>query len=253
MFLALESLLEHVEPKQGNNGETEWLKRALTAAQARGLDLSAFATSGSTDVVEDFLDTHYSAVRCAVFHSKSSSGHAIRPGSLADHGVVLQQLLAVQTLVEFLLKSGFSVRLPSSGLFHSGFGHLLSSLAPVTGLFISVGDCPTIEQVMAEKEKEENLPEGVALPVKFAGPNGPATDEWLFVFEIKPLELPFSKVASLRLVAKPNNHIIFGPVAGKMNRTLMSTDLDLMAVSKLVLRVRCVLRNLQSPKRGFSY
>ena len=252
MFLALESLLDYVEPKRGSNAETDWLKRALSAAQTRGLNLSAFAKPGSTNVVEDFLDAHYSAVRCAVFHSKSS-GHAIRPGSLSDHSVVLQQLLAVQELVESLLKSEFSVRLQSAGFFHSGFGHLLSRLEPVTCLFIAVGDCPTIEQVMAAGEQDGNLPEGADLPVKFVGRNGSATDEWLFVSEIKPRELPFSRVASLRLVAAPNNHILFGSIANKMNHTLMTTQLDLTGVSKLVVRVRCVLRNLQSPKRGFSH
>jgi len=83
---------------QADDGETDWLKRALAAACAQRLDLSAFAKPGSTDPVQDFLDAHYS-VRCAAFHSKSSFGHALRSGSLGDHGVVLQQLLAVQTLV----------------------------------------------------------------------------------------------------------------------------------------------------------
>jgi hypothetical protein len=253
MFLALESLLDYVDAKQAKEAETDWLKRALGKAQARGLNLGAFAKPGSTDPVDDFLDAHYSAVRCAAFHSKSSSGRTLRPGSLDDYGVVLQQLLAVQGLVEAFLKSEFSVRLPSSGFFHSGFGHLLSSLAPVTDLFISVGDCPTIEEVLAAGTGEDNLPEGGFSPVTFAGQNGAATDEWLFVSEIKPPDLPFVKVASLRLVARPNNHMFLGVIADKMNRTLINTDLDLADVSKLVVRVRCVLRNRQSPKRGFSH
>ena len=170
--------------------------------------------------------------------------------SLGDQDVVLHQHLAVQDLVESLLKSAFSVRPPQSGFFHAGFGNLLSNLAPVTALLISVSDCPTVEQVMAE---EEGLPEGTGLPVTFAGLNGALTDEWLFVSESKPQEWKFSKIGSLRLIAKPNNHIFLGSIAGKMNRTLMSTDLNLEGVSKLVIRIRCVLRNLQLPKRGFSH
>ena len=87
----------------------------------------------------------------------------------------------------------------------------------------------------------------------FAGPNGAETDEWLFVSENKPEEWSFSKIGSLRLAAQPNNHMFLGGIADKMNRTLMSTDLELEGVSKLVIRIRCVLRNLQSPKRGFSH
>jgi len=251
MFLALESLLDTVVPKQSGEGETDWLKRALVdAVRLKGLDLGAFAKPAGKDPVEDFVDAHYSAVRCAVFHSKSSAGQVLRPGSLAAQDTVLQQLLAVQALVEHLMKTEFSVRLPSSGFFHSGFGMLLSQLAPVTGLLISVGECPTVEQVMAEAD---NLAEGTAVPVTFAGPNGIHTDEWLFVSEIKPKDLSFTAIRSLRLIARPNDHIFLGGIARKMNGTLMSTDLDLQDVSKLVVRVRCVLRNVQSQKRGFSH
>ncbi len=128
---------------------------------------------------------------------------------------------------------------------------MLESLVPVMGLFISAGDCPTVEEILAEGERAKTLPEGGALPVTFAGLNGAAIDEWLFVSEIRPRELPFSKVASLLLVAGRINHMLLGPIADKMNRTLMSTDLDLADVSKVLVRVRCVLRNQQSPKRGF--
>jgi hypothetical protein len=252
MFLALESLLDYIEAKKVEENEVEWLRRALCTVQSRGLDLSAFAKAGSTDPVEGFLDTHYSAVRCAAFHSKASSGPTLRPGNLNDYDLVIRQLLAVQRLVEALLKLEFAATLPNSGFFHSGFGTLLKDLEPVTDLFIAVADCPTIEEVIAEGENGGNLPEGAVLPVTFAGVNAPATDEWLFVSDIKPSDLPFAKVASLRLVAQVSNHMLYGPIANKMNRTLIRTDLQLADVSKLVVRVRCILRNRQSPKRGFA-
>jgi hypothetical protein len=253
MFLALESVLDYIAAKNPAEPETEWLKRALGTAQARGLKLDAFAKPGSTDPIAYFLDAHYSAVRCAAFHSKSSSGRALQPGSLDDYGVVLQQLLAVQELVEALLKSEFSARLPSGGFFHSGFGRLLETLSPATGLLMSVTECPSIEQVMAAEEEKNDLPDGGLFPVKFAGRDGTVTDEWLFVSEIKPRDLHFSKVVSLRLVSPPNNDMFLGVIANKMNRTLLGTDLDLAGVSKFVVRVRCVLRNRQSPRRGFSH
>jgi hypothetical protein len=250
MFLSLESMLDHIAPKQANENETEWMKRTLTdAVRFKGLNLGSFATPVGKDPVENFLDAHYSAVRCAVFHSKSSAGHALRPGNLADQDTVLQQLLAVQALVEHLLKTEFSVRLPGGGFFHSGFGRLLSQIAQGTMLLVSTGECPTVEQLLAN---EENLPEGVAMPVTFAGLNGAVTDEWLFVSEVKPQELPFARISSLRLATNPTLPHLYGLIAHKMNRTLMSTELDLAGVSKLVVRIRCVLRNLQQPKRGFS-
>lgn len=250
MFLALESLLDHVEPKQSGEGETKWLERALKTAESGGLDLSAFTTPGSTNPVADFLNSHYSAIRCAAFHSKSSAGDVLLPGTLAHEGKVLEQLLKLQELVESLLKSEFSTRLASSGATFFGFRQRISELVPITALFFSIGDCPTLEQVIAE---EKDLPDGTAAPVTFAGPRGAAPDEWLLVSEIKPNELSFSTIKSLRLVADPNDHVFLRMTADKMNRTLMTTDLDVTDVSKLILRVRCVLRNLQGPKRRFSH
>ena len=251
MFLALESLLDHITPKRVREGETDWLKRALDdAVKIKGLNLSAFTMVGGNTPVENFLDAHYSAVRCAAFHSKSSAGQTLRPGRLRDQDIVLQQLLAVQALVESLLKTEFNARLPQSGFFHAGFGHLLSTIAPVTALLVSVGECPTVEQLLAE---DENVAEGKAVPVTFAGSNGDLTDEWLFVSDIKPKELPITKLGSLRLIARPNDHLFLSGIANRMNRTLINTDLDLDGTSKLVVRVRCVLRNVRSPRRGFSH
>jgi len=118
-------------------------------------------------------------------------------------------------------------------------------------LLLSCVSFPFVEHQLAGAY--ENLPEGTALPVTFAGLNGALTDEWLFVSENKPEKLGFSRIGSLRLVARPNNHLFLSGIADKMNRTLMSTDLELENVSKLVIRIRCVLRNLQSPKPGFSH
>jgi hypothetical protein len=251
MFLALESVLDNVAPKHSGEGEMDWLQRALAdAVKRKGLNLDAFATPAGKHTIENFVDAHYSAVRCAAFHAKSSAGQALRPGTLADQDIVLHHLLAVQDLVEHLMKTEFSVRLPSSGFSHAGFGTLLSQLAPVTGLLISAGECPTLEQLIAE---EENLAEGTGVPVTFAGLNGIHTDEWLFVSKIKPKGLSFTTIRSLRLIARPNDHLLLGKIAGKINRTLISTDLSLQDISKLIVRIRCVLRNVQSPKRGFSH
>lgn len=250
MFLALESLLDYVEQKLPTDGETEWLEKALITAQSRGLDLSAFTKPGSTNPVGDFLNAHYSAIRCAAFHSKSSTGKVLLPGRLADESEVLLQLLDVQELVEALLKSQFSTRLASSGSTYFGFEKSISELAPTTALVLSVGDCPTLEQLIAE---EKDLPEGIISPVKFDGPRGSAPDEWLLVSEIKPADLSFSRIRSLRLISNPNDHLFLRLKADKMNRTLLPTDLDVTDVSKLILRVRCVLRNLQGPKRRFSH
>lgn len=257
MFLALESVLDHITGQQRGEGETVWLARALgIAVQQHAADLGSFVKTPGKDPVESFIDAHYAAVRCAVFHAKSSGGWALRPGALDGRDVVLHQLLAVQKLVEGLLKALFAVRLPSGGLFHSGFGLMLGRLEPVAQLLIGPSECPTVEELL---KGGDNFPEGVFTKVRFAGARTGTTDEWLFVSEIKCPELPFTRLTALRLIAHVIDRSELGtmgmflvPIIDKMNGTLRRTDLDLEGVSKLVIRVRCVLRNAQEARRGFA-
>jgi len=98
MFLALESVLDHIAPKKHDERETDWLRRALMDARGKhSTNFVPFVKLPGKDPVESFIDAHYSAVRCAVFHAKAAGGGSLKPGSLSDHDLVLQQLLAVQT------------------------------------------------------------------------------------------------------------------------------------------------------------
>lgn len=255
MFLALESVLDHIAPKKHDERETEWLRRAVSeATEKNSTNFVPFVKLAGKDPVESFIDAHYSAVRCAVFHAKAAGGGTLRPGSLSDHDLVLNQLLAVQAVVEHIFKALFSVRLPHGGFFHSGFGLLLLKMEPVIHLLYGPEECPTVEQLLAE---EKNLPQGVIGPTRFEGIRQGYTDEWMFTSDIKPAKLEFTRIASLRLIAYFGNSklgamgMLMIPVAEKMNRTLLAADLDLTGASKLTVRIRCVLRNVQSPRRGF--
>lgn len=257
MFLALESVLDHVACKQNDERETDWLTRALgVAVQQHGADLNSFMSVPGLDPAQSFIDAHYSAVRCAVFHAKNSGGRQLRPGALESRDIVLHQLLAVQKLVEQMLKSIFAVRLPSGGFFHSGFGDLLNKLEPVVHMLIGPTECPTVDELL---QGGDDLPDWVIAKVRFAGLRTGATDEWLFVSEIKCPELPFSSIGALRLVAYVPDRTALGamgmlliPIMDKMSGTLLRTELDLQGASKLLIRVRCVLRNTQQPRRGFA-
>jgi len=256
MFLALESVLDHIAPKQHGEGETDWLTRALGVAVQAHADLAPFVRTPGKDPVASFIDAHYAAVRCAVFHAKSSAGRRLAPGSLDAHDVVLHQLLALQKLVEDLLKRLFKARLPQSGFFHSGFGDLLAKLAPVTRLLGGPVETPTVEQLLAETD---DYPEGSIFDVTFDGRRAGTTDEWIFRSELKCAELPFARIGALRLIAYVPDRSKLGamgmflvPIMEKMNVTTLTTDLDLAGVGKLVVLVRCVLRNVQGPRRGFA-
>ncbi|WP_431064498.1 methylamine utilization protein MauJ [Methylotuvimicrobium sp.] len=256
MFLALESVLDLIAPKKHREGETDWIRRAVRdATEKHSINFVPFVKQPGNDPVESFIDAHYSAVRCAVFHAKAAGGGTLRPGSLSDHDRVLHQLLAVQTVVEQIFKALFSVRLPNGGFFPSGFGHVLLEMKPVIDLLFGPQECPTVEQLLAE---EKNLPQGAFGPARFEGIRPGYTDEWLFTSDIKPAKLEFTRIVSLRLIAYLGNSklgamgMFMIPVAEKMNRTLLAADLDLTGVSKLAVRIRCVLRNVQSPRRDFA-
>jgi len=256
MFLALESVLDHIASKKHGEGETDWLRRAVNdATKKHNANFAPFMQLPSKDPVESFIDAHYSAVRCAVFHAKAGGGGTLRPGNLSDHDLVLHQLLAVQTVVEHIFKALFSVQLPHGGFFYSGFGLVLSKMKPVIHLLDGPQECPTVEQLLAE---EKNLPQGFIRPVRFEDIRPGYTDEWLFTSDIKPEKLGFTRICSLRLIAYLGKSklgpmgMFMIPVAEKMNRTLLSADLDLTCASKLVVRIRCVLRNAQSPRQGFA-
>lgn len=102
------------------------------------------------------------------------------------------------------------------------------------------------------------LAEGVIAPLTFEGLRPGTTDEWLFASEIKCGELPFTRITSLRLMAHVADRSKLGswamflvPIMDKVNRRL-ATNLDLQGVTKVVVKIRCVLRNVQSPRRGFA-
>lgn len=257
MFLALESVLDHIAPKRHDEAETDWLRGAIAeAAQKHGADLAPFISTAGKDPVASFIDAHYAAVRCALFHAKSSAGQRLAPGSLGSHDLVLHQLLAVQKLVEDLLKSLFKVRLPSGGFFHSGFGDMLRTLAPVTHLLAGPVETPTVEQLLAQTG---NYPEGGIFPVTFDGLRHGVTDEWTYLSEIKCAEVDFTRIGALRLIAYDKNQAQWGtiamfliPIMNKMNAAALTADLELTGVNKLAIRVRCVLRNVQGPRRGFA-
>ena len=93
----------------------------------------------------------------------------------------------------------------------------------------------------------------------FDGRRAGTTDEWIFRSELKCAELPFARIGALRLIAYVPDRSKLGamgmflvPIMEKMNVTTLTTDLDLAGVGKLVILVRCVLRNVQGPRRGFA-
>lgn len=83
MWLATESLLDSIAPKQESESETKWLRRALRAAHA-GVGLQNFLPPGSaTDPPNDAYKFFYNDRRKAIFHSKPGRAPILPHGSTA--------------------------------------------------------------------------------------------------------------------------------------------------------------------------
>ena len=82
LYLALESILDHIEPQtlkspagggppKPAEGEGQWLKRALQTADGL-VGMARFAQPGVPDPVQAVYDEIYSAERTGVFHAKGT-------------------------------------------------------------------------------------------------------------------------------------------------------------------------------------
>jgi hypothetical protein len=112
LFLSFESALDDLEPQGGPRKGTQWLNDALEKARSKcSLNLSAYSQN-SSDAVSEFIDKHYSAIRCGTFHAKVG---ALSPGDPAAIEQVRTQLTKFQPIVKELLNKHFGAAFRSSG------------------------------------------------------------------------------------------------------------------------------------------
>jgi hypothetical protein len=87
LFLALESLLNEICPKQRREGEKKWLQRALGEVGKR-ISLSEFVPAGTPDPLAYFINSQYDNIRCKLFHAKGHQAilphQQINPAAVVD-------------------------------------------------------------------------------------------------------------------------------------------------------------------------
>lgn len=102
-FLAVESFLSTVEPKQPNESERAWHIRANQQLAAAGVDFGLLVHGhGVPDPVTAFVDDQFKALRCALFHAKAGQPHFL-PGALGDRRLVAD---ALERLGRYLTETG---------------------------------------------------------------------------------------------------------------------------------------------------
>lgn len=121
LYLALESVLSDAWAPAAGEREGDWLRRALGAAGAAGVNLSAHAPPGAQDAVAAIRQHLYSDTRTATFHAKAGA-RTLLPLDPVDRGAVLEQLSRLAALYLDLVNVTLGVRRLSGAMFAAGFG-----------------------------------------------------------------------------------------------------------------------------------
>ena len=86
VYLALESILDHLAPQRPREREGEWFRRALSEA-GKIINLAGHAPKGAPDPVEALYDELYLSTRNLVFHAKSARAYLLPHSSLQRRAV----------------------------------------------------------------------------------------------------------------------------------------------------------------------
>jgi hypothetical protein len=140
LYLALESILSAASPPKSGEREKDWISRALNEAEAKGMNLAAFAPPDAVDPADSIRQELYSDTRTATFHAKVGA-RTLLPLDAVDRRAVLASLSRLAGLYLALVEKTLGVRRPSGGMFRAGFDMLIGNI--VEELQIHVTDDPT--------------------------------------------------------------------------------------------------------------
>jgi len=129
LFLAFESTLNQICPKNNDESETKWFKRALNFISIK-IDLLTIAPFGTKDPVAFLVGTQYENVRCSLFHSKNKimlPHENLNPKVISEAYTILLRLWREINGVYFEISNSGSVmtytgfKLIMDGLFKESF------------------------------------------------------------------------------------------------------------------------------------
>ncbi len=118
-YLALEALLDTVAPQQQNEGEGDWIERALKAANAI-IEIPATDGASGTGAVERARERWYEQERRRLFHSKPSRSVLHLP-TAADYEQLLIKKQEVASYYVSLARTFLQLRRGGGGMTYEGF------------------------------------------------------------------------------------------------------------------------------------
>lgn len=109
LYLALESILDHIAPQRSDEKEGQWFRRALTEAHTR-INLSRFAPRGATSPIDEVFRLLYTDTRNRLFHAKGSRSRYVPQGTEAEKEVVTAVVTNLSQLYLALAVKEFNAR-----------------------------------------------------------------------------------------------------------------------------------------------
>lgn len=161
VYLALESLLSHMEPVRLRadgrpaEGEGAWLRRALTTADTV-VPLNDYvpATATGQNAADEVFDELYSKIRTAIFHAKSGRP-VLLPQDFTNRTLVEEAKRRYTLLYLALAERQLGLRFPSGGF----TPHAVEMMA--AGVFGSVDLAATGDDTPARNADEQLSPRGI--------------------------------------------------------------------------------------------
>jgi hypothetical protein len=133
LFLGLEALLDELFPKQRNEGEKAWIKRALTEAAARS-NFSGVTLSSGVVPLERIVDELYD-VRVHLFHAKI--GRTLIPDERVSYLKVAEAYPALLAVWIELLRGWRPTGRGSGVITYGGFKFMIEN--SYTGALVALG------------------------------------------------------------------------------------------------------------------
>jgi hypothetical protein len=143
VYLALESILDHIAPQRTTpplEREGVWFRRALTEA-GRLVNLAGHAPRSAADPVEALYDELYLSTRNLVFHAKATRAYLL-PHSSPERRAVEETARRAAYLYIALAEKVIHLRPPGSGWFAAGWRMLVDGFASRLGIVVTNDPAP---------------------------------------------------------------------------------------------------------------
>ncbi len=144
LYLAFETLLDQIYPKNNSEREGDWLKQALKTVSAK-VALDRFAPPGCSNAIDYLIGTLYEYARNHLFHAKT--GKMVLPHKVLNPEKIAAAYERLVTLWNAIASSYLSVQRERGIMTYGGFKHRMDlQFSKDFGLYLSEDSTPPSEK-----------------------------------------------------------------------------------------------------------